>query len=112
LEPTEEDYDLAPALTGLSHLVIVACHAIYLPGPALGATEEEWDLQPYQRGRSPQNTFLAHIEKGVSVARADPAAMLMFSGGETRRGVGPRVEAAGYFVRFPFRSPSLARSLG
>ncbi|KAI5851819.1 hypothetical protein BZA05DRAFT_337725 [Tricharina praecox] len=95
----DTDLDLPPAPVGLSHLIIVACHAIWIPGPTLGSSASEWVLEPYQLSLTPpaSSTFLAHISRGASLAVADPSSLLVFSGGETRPSAGPRTEAAGYF---------------
>ena len=82
----------------MAHLVVVACHAIWKGGPTKGRNESEWVLEPFQRGTAAQDTFAAHIEAGVRAARQDPRALLVFSGGESRAGVGPRTEATSYFV--------------
>lgn len=85
----------------MAHLVVVACHAIWKGGPTQGRNESEWVLEPFQRGTAAQDTFAAHIEAGVRAARQDPRALLVFSGGESRAGVGPRMEATSYFVPPP-----------
>jgi hypothetical protein len=95
--PDDDPFSLGPPLPGLKHLVIVACHAIYLGGALLGASEDEWALQSFQRGRKAQDTFLAHISAGVAAASADTSALLVFSGGETRLAAGPRTEGGSYF---------------
>ncbi|KAI5817457.1 hypothetical protein BZA77DRAFT_386741 [Pyronema omphalodes] len=91
------DLDLGPPLTQLKTLVIVACHAIWLGGPTAGKEENEWVLESYQRGRNEQIVWGRHIEAGVKAAQEDEGALLVFSGGETRPGVGPRMEGGSYF---------------
>lgn len=44
------------------------------------------------------DTFLAHIRTGVELAAKDENALLIFSGGVTRPGVGPRSEGASYWL--------------
>jgi len=44
-------------------------------------------------------SFLDHIRLGIEEAAADPEAMLLFSGGQTRREAGPRSEGLSYWVR-------------
>lgn len=41
-----------------------------------------WELMPYQKGEGRE--FIKHIQSGVDIAREDPAALLIFSGGQTR----------------------------
>ena len=53
-------------------------------------TEEDWYLVDYQRGQL--KGFLDHIKEGVRLAAADPASLLIFSGGATRDDAGPRTE--------------------
>ena len=74
----------APDLTDLSHLVIVAGHAIWLGGDVARAREDEdWVLEPRQHHGSVP-TFNKHVERGVEIAASDPSALLVMSGGATR----------------------------
>jgi hypothetical protein len=43
-------------------------------------------------------SFIDHIELGVKKASLDPLAMLLFSGGQTRKEAGPRSEGLSYWV--------------
>lgn len=91
--------DLFPS-PQLRSLVMVACHSVYT---GLDFTHPEdtssWFLLDYQRDVPGQaHSFLEHIEMGVAHAAADPTAMLLFSGGKTRRAAGPRAEAMGYWL--------------
>jgi hypothetical protein len=43
-------------------------------------------------------TFLAHIKEGVEIAARDQDALLLFSGGGTRKDAGPRSEAHSYWA--------------
>jgi hypothetical protein len=43
-------------------------------------------------------TFLDHIKLGIEAAAADPAALLLFSGGQTRQAAGPRSEGLSYWM--------------
>jgi hypothetical protein len=80
-------------LYGKTRLVIVAGHAIprSLDDPL---SDDSWILLDFQRGEPP--CFVGHIRRGVELAAADPGAMLIFSGGQSRREAGPLSEAQGY----------------
>lgn len=83
----------------LRNLVMVAGHSIYTSSRC-GETESEnsWFLEPYQKHPGQAATFLAHIKEGVGIAARDEGALLLFSGGETRRDAGPRSEAQSYWA--------------
>ena len=81
----------------LSHLVVVAGHAVLTSLDFHNLTDDaQWELQSFQHGQL--STFLRHIEEGIAVAAADPTALLLFSGGETRGRAGPRSEAQSYWM--------------
>jgi hypothetical protein len=44
------------------------------------------------------HSFIQHIQVGVVEASQDPEALLLFSGGHTRREAGPRSEAESYWL--------------
>lgn len=77
------------------HLIIAPGHAIW---NLCGDPEQDasWFLRDYQRGD--QRFFIEHIRYGVELAAADPAAVLVFSGGPTFPQAGPRSEAFGYWA--------------
>lgn len=83
----------------LHTLVLVACHSVYT---GLDFTHPEdqssWYLLDYQKVPGQVHSFVEHIKLGVAQAAADPQAMLLFSGGKTRRDAGPRAEAMGYWL--------------
>lgn len=84
---------------GLSTLVLVAGHAIFTGStwePALLRDERNWALESFQKGQV--STFLKHIQKGVEIAANDSSALLVFSGGQTRGGAGPRSEGLTYWM--------------
>ncbi|KAJ5683600.1 hypothetical protein N7462_006765 [Penicillium macrosclerotiorum] len=67
----------------LEHLIVVCCHAIYIGGPRKGADESEWLIEPFQKGETP--TFIEHVKAGLRILAKDPSALLMFSGGPTKK---------------------------
>lgn len=86
-------------LPNLRNLVMVAGHSVYTSS-ACGKVdgEDSWFLEPYQKHPGQAATFLAHIKEGVDIAAKDEGALLLFSGGETRRDAGPRSEAQSYWA--------------
>ncbi|KAL4900803.1 hypothetical protein BDW74DRAFT_188044 [Aspergillus multicolor] len=67
----------------LEHLIVVCCHAIYLGGPSKGIDEREWLIESFQRGETP--TFTEHVKAGLRILAGDEGALLVFSGGATKR---------------------------
>lgn len=83
----------------LRNLVMVAGHSIYTSSSCDKVEKEDaWYLEPYQKHPGQAATFVTHIEKGVEIAATDDAALLLFSGGETRKDAGPRSEAQSYWI--------------
>lgn len=79
----------------LTRLVVVSCHAVHVAGDLDRYLEDSsWALEPFQRGEP--RVFVEHIRRGVELAHADPRALLVFSGGMTRRDAGRLSEAEGY----------------
>lgn len=82
----------------LHNLVMVAGHSIYTSSSCGKADKEDsWFLESYQKNPGQAATFLRHIQEGVETAAKDDAALLLFSGGETRKDAGPRSEAQSYW---------------
>lgn len=84
----------------LRNLVLVACHSVYT-GLDFHESEEKssWFLLDYQKEVPGQtHSFVEHIQLGVKEAAADKDALLLFSGGKTRRDAGPRAEGEGYWL--------------
>ncbi|KAJ0615243.1 hypothetical protein HanIR_Chr02g0071881 [Helianthus annuus] len=83
----------------LRNLVMVAGHSIYTSSSCEKVDREDsWFLESYQRNVGQAATFVAHIKEGVEVAANDEDALLLFSGGETRKDAGPRSEAQSYWM--------------
>jgi len=78
---------------------MVAGHSAYTSATCGGTDREEsWFLEPYQRHPGQAATFVAHIKEGVDIAARDDGALLLFSGGETRKDAGPKSEAQSYWA--------------
>ncbi|KIV81773.1 hypothetical protein PV11_03933 [Exophiala sideris] len=75
-----------------THLIIVCCHAIYL-GPD-SSVESNWLIEPFQRGET--DTYIAHIEAGVRQLSKDENALLVFSGGATKKDRTDKSEGEAY----------------
>ncbi|KAF8995472.1 hypothetical protein BDQ17DRAFT_1365658 [Cyathus striatus] len=74
-----------PFLQALQHLVIVPCHSIWVGMDSRGRLhEDDWLLEPYQKGGNRIDAFFQHIQKGAELAISDEQALLVFSGGQTR----------------------------
>ncbi|GAA0148674.1 hypothetical protein LIER_08053 [Lithospermum erythrorhizon] len=83
----------------LKNLVMVAGHSVYTSSRCEKVDKEDaWYLEPYQKHPGQAATFVEHIEKGVELAENDDEALLLFSGGETRKNAGPRSEAQSYWT--------------
>lgn len=79
----------------MKHAVIVAGHAILKRFDDIEA-DASWMLLDFQKGE-PKH-YIRHVQRGVEVAAADPEALLIFSGGQSRIEAGPRSEAQSYFA--------------
>ncbi|RAH66857.1 DUF218 domain protein [Aspergillus aculeatinus CBS 121060] len=77
-----------------THLITVCCHAIYKGGPTHGLSEDEWEIEPFQKGETP--TFTAHVKAGLRLAAQDPDSLLVFSGGPTKPTRTPLAEGESY----------------
>ncbi|THG03319.1 uncharacterized protein C57A10.07-like [Camellia sinensis] len=83
----------------LRNLVMVAGHSIYTSSSCDKVDKEDsWFLESYQKHPGQAATFLTHIQEGVEIATKDSEALLLFSGGETRKDAGPRSEAQSYWT--------------
>lgn len=83
----------------LQNLVMVAGHSVYTSSSCGKVDKEDsWFLESYQKHPGQAATFLAHIEEGIEATAKDDGALLLFSGGETRKDAGPRSEAQSYWT--------------
>jgi len=89
----------ASNLRNLDHLVLVAGHAVVMAEDLgdIDQNEQDWYLEPYQIGQDLPGALVGHIQSGVEIAAADPKALLVFSGGQTRPDAGPRDEGSSYY---------------
>ncbi|OCH89020.1 hypothetical protein OBBRIDRAFT_44830 [Obba rivulosa] len=72
-------------LSALTHLIVVAGHAIWKGNDAAEILDEDqWILEIYQRGGGRVNAFVQHIMTGAQLAAEDANSLLIFSGGQTR----------------------------
>jgi hypothetical protein len=94
-DPGFDDYPFSK----LKNLVMVAGHSIYTSSDC-GKIEKEdsWYLESYQKNPGQAATFVKHIEEGIEIVDRDDDALLLFSGGETRKDAGPRSEAQSYWA--------------
>lgn len=83
----------------IEYLVVVAGHAVMqLNKLSIADTSDSgWYLLSYQQNQGFPAIISSHIKKGVELAASDAKSMLVFSGGQTRRDVGPTSEAASYY---------------
>lgn len=101
---------LAPASLGgaphtkLTHLVLVPCHSVWIGDSTItdpkhiGEHDSEWAIgpkSPFLRGRT--KTLKEHIKAAANIARPDPSALLIFSGGQTSVSSGPLSESQSYW---------------
>ncbi|KAJ6391797.1 hypothetical protein OIU77_025706 [Salix suchowensis] len=95
LDLGSNDYPFA----NLSNLVMVAGHSVYTSSSCGKVDKEEsWVLEAYQKHPGQAATFVTHIQEGVEIVSKDDGALLLFSGGETRKHAGPRSEAQSYWA--------------
>ena len=83
----------------IDHLIVVAGHSVMRIDGIKEAeySEESWYLLSYQKGQDLPKIITSHVKKGVDVAREDLTSFLIFTGGQTRKDVGPTSEAASYY---------------
>src|SRR5262245_49133078 len=79
----------------LTNLVLVPGHGVCKAGctaPEVVERESSWAAPFPGEG----HFYVEHMRRGVELAAGDPAAALVFSGGQTRAEAGPRSEAESY----------------
>lgn len=105
-----------PSYPSADNLIIVCCHAIFLPNadaPDLPLRspyyEPNWLLAPFQKSDAAagkpgeHETFLSHIKAGIDAltlgtdAEHPPSSILVFSGGATKRVESLKTEARSYY---------------
>eukprot|EP00173_Palmaria_palmata_P005386 Plantae.Rhodophyta-Palmaria_palmata.ctg9455.p1 GENE.Plantae.Rhodophyta-Palmaria_palmata.ctg9455~~Plantae.Rhodophyta-Palmaria_palmata.ctg9455.p1 ORF type:complete len:252 (+),score=19.08 Plantae.Rhodophyta-Palmaria_palmata.ctg9455:30-785(+) len=82
-----------------NHAIILAGHAVFKRGPFCPpesvASDVNWTLLSFQRDEP--KVYLDQIRFAIHAAESDKRALLIFSGGRTRRDAGPISEARGYY---------------
>lgn len=83
----------------VEHLIVVAGHAVLRLSKMNVADNSDaaWYLLSYQQNQGFPAIISSHIKKGIELAALNKRSMLVFSGGQTRRDVGPTSEAASYY---------------
>lgn len=80
-------------------LILVAGHAAFKKSvtrvPNHPESDKPWVLQPFQTGEPP--FYIEHIRRGVVLAAHNPVALLVLSGGRTRKDAGHWSEAQTYY---------------
>ncbi|KAI0692605.1 hypothetical protein BC835DRAFT_1277460 [Cytidiella melzeri] len=86
------------ALGALEHLVVVPGHAIWTGSkPEDSYVEDEWLMESFQQGDKAARiqAYHQHISRGIDIAEKDESALLVFSGGHTKR-ITAHTEASSY----------------
>lgn len=96
--PSKSFAEVSARWQDLDHLVIVPGHAIqWCTEYGQRITDRNcWFLYDFQKGQLP--LLLEHIKVAAQLAHDDPRSLLVFSGGQTRPGLGPRSEGQSYFA--------------
>jgi len=83
----------------LVDLIVVPGHAVIKLNMIAQADQEDnaWYLLDYQRNQGFPSIISSHIKVGIELLRNNSRSLLVFSGGETRKDVGPTSEAASYY---------------
>ncbi|KAK6246366.1 hypothetical protein SCA6_009456 [Theobroma cacao] len=95
----DDGFNINYPFAKLKNLVMVAGHSVYTSSSCGKVDKEDsWFLESYQKNPGQAATFLAHIKEGIEITARDGEALLLFSGGETRKDAGPRSEAQSYWT--------------
>lgn len=81
----------------LEHLIILPCHSVWSPGPSNGESRDEWSLAPFQFEGNDHLCFVDHVKKSLDELKKDENALLIISGGQTKKASGPKSEAYSYY---------------
>ncbi|KEG07707.1 hypothetical protein DQ04_09031010 [Trypanosoma grayi] len=99
---TKGDSRVKPLYFSTQTLIMVPGHGVL---NALNASdwrkEENWGVEPHQRreGVLLPYCFASHIRRGLEILKNNlNSSLLIFSGGQTRAGTGPRSEALSYYL--------------
>lgn len=80
----------------LKNLVIVAGHSIYIGKDFNDVlADENWCIFPFQKGEP--KLYIEHIKVGCEIAKSNPASLLIFTGGQTRKEAYFRSESQMYW---------------
>lgn len=81
----------------MQNLIIVGGHAIFHGKNSLDIfCDTNWFLYEFQKGEP--RLYVEHIKAGVIEASKDEESLLIFSGGQTRKSVGPISESQSYWT--------------
>lgn len=97
--PNNKDYAEKVVEDPPENLIIVVGHAVMRLNKLTVAdrSDSSWYLLPYQRNVGFPGIISSHVKKGTDLAYKDKKSVLIFSGGQTRKDVGPISEAASYY---------------
>ncbi|CAN0185804.1 unnamed protein product, partial [Discosporangium mesarthrocarpum] len=83
----------------LDHLIMIPGHGVTMGESLEGADRDDshWYLLDYQKGHDVPQALVGHIRGGLDELKADPGALVIFSGGKTRGQAGPKSEGEAYY---------------
>ncbi|ODQ82176.1 hypothetical protein BABINDRAFT_169616 [Babjeviella inositovora NRRL Y-12698] len=86
-------------MKGISHLILVPGHSIWKPSSSasLGASQDEWYLEGFQKDGRDHMCFVNHIVSAIHILIDEwDTSMVIFSGGQTKIQAGPISESQSY----------------